>query len=813
MIPKHSRIVIVGGGIIGSSTAYHLSHYGETDCVILEQGSLTNGSTWHAAGLVGQLRTNANVTQLLKYSVELYDQLERETGHSTGWKMNGGLRLACQPERVRELRRQITMAHSFGLDMHYLSPQEVAKLCPILNIEGIIGAAYLPSDGQANPSDLSLALVKGAKAKGVKFIENCIVNDILTVNGRVAGIQTNHGEIKCEVLVCCAGLWSRAFGGLANVNIPIVPMKHHYIVTGVVDGVTSNMPTIRDPDRLIYFKEDVGGLVFGGYEPNPKRWEIEHPPSDFSFTLLDFDVDHFEPLMEAGLCRIPAMQSADIKFMTCGPESFTPDGNFILGEAPELRNFYIGTGFNAFGIASAGGAGRALAEWICQGSPTFDLSAVDIRRFGRVHRDKNWIEKRTVELCSKHYTIAWPHEEHTSGRPFFRSQLYYELKLANACFGEKMGWERVNWFAPVGNVAKDLYSFGRSNWFTKVGEEHFAVRESVGIIDQSSFAKFSLKGKNSLVVLQHLCANQLDRPIGSVTYTNMLNYKGGIECDITISRTSDDEFFIVAGTGYATHHFAHIQRQISTIADDLEFTDVSDQYSTLSISGPNSRKLLEKLLDRNLPNDNFPFLHCRRLNIFGYEVLAIRVSFAGELGWELHVQVAGAIPIYRALLQIGKEFELTNFGYRALESLRLEKGFLSLGSDIGPDYTPFEAGLQKTVQLNKKSPFIGQKALLDQIEQPLERRLTCFTTENSEIALLGRETIYRNGERAGWTSSAGWGYTVAKNIAYGYIRNSSGVTDEYLYDGVYEIEVEGVKYPATIESECLYDPRGDRMRS
>lgn len=813
MFPSQSKIVIIGGGIIGASTAYHLSRLDETDCVVLEQGKLTSGSTWHAAGLVGQLRSSANITQLLKYSVELYSQLESETGQATGWKMNGGLRLACHPERVREIKRQITMARSFGLEMFFLTSQEVSDLCPVLNVDDLIGAAFIPTDGQANPADITQALVRGAKSKGISFYEDCSVTSISTTNGRVSGLHTNHGHIDCEVIVNCAGFWSRSVGQMTDVNIPIVPMKHHYIVTGKVAGVTAEMPTLRDPDRLIYFKEDVGGLVFGGYELNPRMWDANPPPNDFCFTLLDFDVDHFEPLMQHGLNRIPAMAQADIKQMICGPESFTPDGNFILGESPQIRNFFVGTGFNAFGIASAGGAGKALAEWIASGGPSMDLGAVDIRRFGKVHSSDDWISQRTVELCSKHYAMGWPHEEHESARPYYKSVLYDELKTLNACFGEKLGWERPNWFSPKGVDPVDSPSFGRANWFEHVGCEHRAIRENVGVIDQSSFAKFMLQGENAASALEHMCSSRIDRPVGSVVYSQMLNEAGGIECDVTVTRLADDSFMIVAGTGYAFHHYHHIKKSIPETLQEVCLSEVTEQYSTLSVSGPNSRSLLQAITEQDMSAGAFPFLTSQNIMIAGLDVIAIRVSFAGELGWELHVPVSDTLKVFRQLIAAGKAHDLTHAGYRALDSLRLEKGFRALGSDIGPDFTPLEAGMRKLVKLNSGIPFVGRESLMEQEHYLLKRRLACFTSEDENTTLLGRETIYRNGMRVGWTTSAGWGYTVNKNIAYGYVRHDDGVSDEFLDEGEYELEVEEIRIPVKFESEVPYDPKSNRMRS
>ncbi|HET6221074.1 MAG TPA: FAD-dependent oxidoreductase, partial [Dongiaceae bacterium] len=489
-VPSQARAVIIGGGIIGCSTAYHLAKLGWQDVVLVERNKLTSGSTWHAAGLVGQLRTSANITQLLKYSVELYNKLEAETGQATGWKRNGGLRLACNEERMTEIKRQATTAHSFGLEMHLLTPKEAQELWPVMDIADLVGAAFLPTDGQANPADIAQALAKGARAGGVKIIEDCPVTGIRIENGRATGVVTAAGEIRADIVVNCAGQWAREVGRLAGVSVPLQSMQHQYIVTEPIAGVPRNLPTLRDPDRLIYFKEEVGGLVIGGYEPNPIPWALDGIPQGFHFTLLESNWDHFEPVMTQALGRVPALETAGIKQLINGPESFTPDGNFILGEAPELQRFYVGAGFNAFGIASGGGAGRALAEWIAGGEPPMDLWPVDIRRFGALHRDRNWVLTRTIEAYGKHYTLAWPHEEHESGRPLRVSPLYQRLNAQGACFGSKLGWERPNWFAPQGIEPRDIYSYGRQNWFEAVGAEHRAAREGVALFDQTSFAKF-----------------------------------------------------------------------------------------------------------------------------------------------------------------------------------------------------------------------------------------------------------------------------------------------------------------------------------
>ncbi len=762
--------------------------------------------------MVGQLRTSANITQLLKYSVELYDKLEQETGLATGWKRNGGLRLACNAERMTEIKRQATTAHSFGLEMHILSPNEAQDLWPIMDVADVVGAAFLPTDGQANPADIAQALAKGARMGGVRIIEDCSVMEVKQKNRRVTGVVTDLGNIQAEIVVNCAGQWARAIGQLAGVNVPLVSVQHQYIVTEAIAGVTKNLPTLRDPDRLTYYKEEVGGLVMGGYEPNPIPWAERGIPDGFEFQLLNENWDHFEPIMELAIGRVPALQTAGVKQLINGPESFTPDGNFILGEAPELRNFYVGAGFNAFGIASAGGAGRALAEWIANGEPTMDLWPVDIRRFGQPHQSVDWVRTRTLEAYGKHYTMAWPFEEHHSGRPLRTSPLYNELKKHSAVFGEKMGWERANWFAPVGVEARDIYSYGRQNWFAHVGEEHRACREAVALFDESSFAKFSLMGKDAERALQWICANDVAKPIGSLTYTQMLNRRGGIECDLTVARVATDEFYIVTGTGFATHDFSWIERNIPGDCD-VRLSDVTSSYAVLALMGPRARDVLSAVNDADVSNTAFPFATSQNMAIAGAPVRALRVTYVGELGWELHLPTEAALGVFEALMHAGEPHGIRLAGYRAIESLRLEKGYRAWGSDIGPDHTPLEAGLAWAVKLQHDIPFLGRDALLTQKNHPLIKRLACLTVDDPATVLLGRETIYRDGEPVGWLSSAGWGYTVNMNIGYGYVRRAEGVSDEWLNSGSYELEVASERVAATLHLTPLYDPASRRVRS
>ena len=802
-LPSSSKTVIIGGGIIGCSTAYHLAKIG-VETVLLERKKLTSGTTFHAAGLVGQLRSNANITQLLGYSVQLYNKIEQETGLSTGWKMNGGLRLACTKERWTEVKRQATTAHSFGLEMDLLTPKEALDLWPLMNIDDVIGAAFMPTDGQANPSDITQALAKGARMAGAKIFEDTKVLDLEIDNGKIKAVITEHGRIECEKVVVCAGQWTREFAKRFGVNVPLVSMEHQYMVTAEIEGMPKNLPTLRDPDRLTYYKEEVGGLVMGGYESNPIPWATTGIPKGFHYSLLDSNYDHFEQLMELSLGRVPALERVGIKTLTNGPESFTPDGNFIIGEAPELSNFFVGAGFNAFGIAAGGGAGMALAEWVHAGEPPYDLWSADIRRFGRPHFDTDWVRTRTVEAYSKHYTMDWPHEENQSGRPCRQSPLYETLKDQGACFGEKLGWERPNWFADAvyGETAQDVYSFDRQNWFNAVGREHNAVRKTAVLFDQSSFAKFSLKGPDALEALSWIAANNVAKPVGSLIYTQMLNDRGGIECDLTVARVANNEYYIVTGTGFATHDFDWITRNIPA-GLNCQLFDITSSNAVLSLMGPTARDILQLVTNDDVSNTSFKFGTVKTISIAGCPVQAMRVTYVGELGWELHLPVEYATAVYQVVMIAGKHHGLINAGYRAIESCRLEMGYRAWGSDLGPDHTPYEAGLGWAVKMATNQPFKGRQAMALQKQNGVKKMLAGFTVNDPDVVLLGRETIYRNGIRVGWLSSGGFGYTVKQSIGYGYIRDPKGVDKDYIEAGDYELEVAAVRMPCKVHLKPL----------
>lgn len=811
-LPDRAQIVVIGGGIIGCSTAYHLARDHKADVVLLEQGRLTGGSTWHAAGLVGQLRSSASITQVLKYSTELYRKLAGETGLETGWKMTGCLRLATTEDRWTEYKRLATTAGSFGMEMHLLSPSEVKAMWPLMDVSDLIGASFLPSDGQASPSDITQSLAKGARMHGAKLFEEVEVTGFDMKDGRITAVNTSAGRIACEKVVNCGGMWARQIGAMAGINVPLQPVKHQYIITEKIEGLSADVATIRDPDRRTYFKEEVGGLVMGGYEPNPIAWTTGDVPQKFQFQLFDDDWDHFEQHLEQAIARIPVLENTGVKQMINGPESFTPDGNFILGSAPECANMYVGAGFNAFGIASGGGAGWVLAQWVMQGEAPMDLWVVDIRRFSGLHRDREWVRDRTLEAYGKHYTIAFPHEEYESGRPAIVSPLYERLKGHRAVFGSKLGWERPNWFTPEGMERHDIYSMGRQNWFAPVGEEHRCVREAVGVFDQSSFAKYEVFGKDAGEALERICANRVARQVGRLTYTQLLNSRGGIECDLTVARLAEDRFYIVTGTGFRTHDAAWIRDHIPS-GMDAQIVDMTEEFGTLSLMGPRSRDVLQAICAEDCSNAAFPFGHVRILTIAGHPVRALRVTYVGELGWELHMPLAATGDVFDALMAAGKPFGIRPVGYRALESLRLEKGYRAWGSDITPNDSPFEAGLGWAVKLRSEMSFLGREAS-EKVANGIPRKvLATFTVDNPDVVLLGRETILRDGVFAGYLTSGGFGYTVGKPIGFGYVRNAEGVTEEYLRCGKYELVVAQEKVPAKIHLSPLVDPSNSRIKA
>jgi 4-methylaminobutanoate oxidase (formaldehyde-forming) len=736
-----AQVVIIGGGIIGCSTAYHLTKMGWQDVVIIEKGELTSGSTWHAAGLVGQLRSERNITRMLQYSVSLYGQLEAETGLTTGWKMSGCLHLASTPERMYELRKGATTARSFGLEMQLISPKEACDLCPIISLDGIIGAAFMPTDGQADPAGITQALAKGARNRGATIYEHTLVTGFAFDKKRVTAVKTDKGDIKCEIVVNCTGMWGYQMGEMLGVNTPVVPFQHQFLVTEEIEGLPTDLPTIRDKDSLLYYKEEVGGLVMGGYERNGIPWGVDGVPNDFISQLLDEDFDHFQQLSDPAMQRTPCLAEAGISRLVNGPEGFTPDGDAIMGPAPELDNVFVAVGFNAFGIAAGGGAGRMMAEWIIAGEPSLDIWPLDIRRFGSHHRSRIYNVERTREIYGKHYTIHWPHEEHDSARGIRRSPLYFLLKEKGAVYGAKYGWERANWFAPAGVPREDERTFEMPNWFEHVAAEHTNAREKVVLIDQSSFCKFAVQGPGALNFLNQLSVNQIDRPVGKVVYTQMCNPRGGIECDLTIGRLAEDKFLLVVGTAFGQRVDWWLNHHLPTDGS-VVINDVTSAYSVINVIGPRSRELMQKLTAADISNNGFPFGTCRHLTVGYAPLISFRITYVGELGYELYIPTEFAAHVYESLWAAGQDLGIKNAGYRTIASLHLEKGYADWGSELTPEYTPYDAGLGFCVAL-AKDEFIGKEALARIKSAGSHWKLCSFTIDTVKPLMLQEKHLLR----------------------------------------------------------------------
>ncbi len=808
--PDQAQYVVVGGGIMGCATAYHLAKSGCKDVVLIERAKLTSGSTWHAAGAVAQYRSNANLMYLIAYGVDLYARLEAETGQATGWRQLGGMRLTTNKDRRKEYERSITTARSFGLEMQLLTPREAQAKFPLVTVDDVDCALYVPTDGTVSPSDVTMALARGARQRGVRIFEDTRATGFQVRDGRLVGIETSRGTIRCERAALCTGIWSREVGKLAGVNVAIQPSHHCYFVTERIDGITPDLPFMRDPDLWHYFREEVGGLMVGQYEPDP----IPFPsrlPEDFEFRLMPENLDHFMPHLIPLLKRIPALESVGIKKWFNGLESFTEDQQPVLGESPEVSGLFVGCGFNAYGISAGGGFGMALAHWMQENEPPFDLWACDVRRFGAPHRSDRAVLERAVEGQGRHYTIHWPFEEVTATRPLRRSALYDRLKASRACFGEKAGWERPTWFAPEGVEPVDGHSFGKPRWFSHVAAEHAACRNAAMVLDMSSFSKALLVGRDAEGILQRLCSPDMSMPVGKVAHTLMLNRKGGIECDMTVARIERDAFYLVMGTATATRDFARIRGAIPADAH-ASLIDQTSAFGVLAVMGPRSREILQSICEDDLGNDAFPFGQTREVCVAGAPVRALRITFVGELGWELHIPTEFMLTVYDTLKAAGAPHGLRDGGYRALDSLRLEKANKIWAADISPDDTPLEAGIRYAVSFRKNVDFVGRAALLAQRDAPLRKRLAIVSIEDSEILLLGRETIYRNGERIGWLRSGGYGHTVKRGIGLGYVTHPEGVTDDFLASGAYELEVAMQRVPATMHLAPLYDPKGERPR-
>ena len=819
-LPPRARVVIIGGGVIGTSVAYHLAQLGWTDVLLLEQGQLSCGTTWHAAGLVGQLRASENGTRLVQYSTELYARLEAETGLGTGFRRCGGVTVARTPDRMTQLRRTAAAAEAYQLECELISPQRARELYPIMRTDDLAGAIWLPGDGRANPTDLTAALARGARDKGVTIRERTRVTGILVadgaVKGSVTGVRTDRGDVEAEVVVNCAGQWAKQVGAMAGVTVPLHSAEHFYVVTEQVDGVHRDFPVLRDPDGYTYIKEEVGGLVVGGFEPDAKPWVAPDAlPYPFEFQLLDEDWDHFAILMDSAIARIPVLAETGIKMFYNGPESFTPDNQFILGEAPELRNFFVAAGFNSVGIASAGGAGRALAEWITSGEPDLDLSAVDIRRFARFNGNNQWLHDRVSEVLGLHYAVPWPNRELASARPFRRSPAYHLLKQANASFGSKMGWERANFFAPPGQPAGIEYGWGQQNWQPWSSAEQRAARTGVALFDQTSFSKYLVTGRDAEQVLQWLCTADVAVAPGRTVYTGMLNARGTYEADITVTRLSADEFLLVSSAATTERDKDHITRRMPAGAH-ASLVDVTSAFAVYGVMGPRSRDLLSLLSRSDLSDEAFPFGSSREIDLGYATVRATRITYVGELGWELYVPAEFAVGAYEDLTAAGAGLGLANAGYYAIESLRLEKAYRAFGRELTPDYNPAEAGLLFACKLKKDIPFLGRDAVEQARTAGPRRRLVSLVLADvgQDAMIWGGELVLRDGAAVGQVTSGAWGETVGGCVGLAYIRHPDGhvLTADVVRAGEYQVDVGGRLYPAAVHLRPPFDPAGDRIK-
>jgi 4-methylaminobutanoate oxidase (formaldehyde-forming) len=813
-LPSRARIVIIGGGIIGSSVAYHLTKLGETDIVLLEQGQLSSGTTWHAAGLVGQLRASESGTRLVQYSAQLYQALEAETGLATGYKQCGGLTVARTPERMVQLLRTAAQAEAFNLECEILTPAQALDRVPILETGDIQGAIWLPLDGTANPADVTQSLAKGARMGGARILERTRVLGITTRDGVVTGVDTDKGFIEAEIVVNCAGQWAKAIGAMCGVNVPLHSAEHFYVVTERIEGVDRMMPILRDPDGYTYMKEEVGGLVVGGFEPEAKPWVApDQLPYPFEFQLLEEDWDHFEILMESALHRVPVLQQTGIKKFYNGPESFTPDNQFIMGEAPELKNFFVGAGFNSVGIASAGGAGRALAAWIVNGEPQSDLVGVDIRRFAPFNGNNQWLRARVGEVLGLHYSVPWPNREFTTARPFRQSPLHERVAGANASFGSKMGWERPNFFAPAGVEPTIEYAWGKQNWMPWVDEEQRATREAVALFDETSFGKLLVKGVDAERLLQWLCTADVAVPVGGVVYTGALNARGTYEADVTITRTARDEFLWVTGSASVARDAAWIRKHTESDMH-VEVVDVSSAYAVLGVMGPKSRELLQRVSRTDFSNEAFPFATSQLVDLGFYTVRATRLTYVGELGWELYIPSEFANSVFDLLHATGADLGVRNAGYYAINALRLEKAYRAFGPELNPDYNPVEAGLLFACKLKTDIPFLGRDAVELAKQAGPRRKLVSLVLDDPEVMIWGGELVLRDGVSVGQVVSAAWGTALNAGVCLAYVWNRDGrpVTTDDLTAGVYQVNVGGNVTGATLHLKPPFDPTNARIK-
>ncbi len=809
-LPDRTEIVVIGGGIVGCSIAYHLTRRDISDVLLLEQGALTCGTTWHAAGLVSQLKSTHSLTRLATYSARLFEELEDETGQATGYRTPGSISVADNEQRWEEILRGATMAEGVGVDTRVIDLDEAERLWPLMRTDDLVGALYIPRDGQTSPVDTTMALAKGAKSRGARIVEGVAVTDLKVVDGKVCGVVTEQGEIEAETVVLASGMWTRHLAARIGVNVPLQACEHFYIVTEPIEGMEIGTPTLRDPGNYTYFKEETGKLMAGFFEPRGKVWRTDRIPRDFSFGTLDEDWEHLGPIFERAAHRVPALGECGLQLFFNGPESFTPDGVYYLGEAPEVDGCFVAAGFNSVGIQSAGGVGWALADWIADRRPPMDLNSVDIRRALPFQADTDYLQDRVSESLGLLYAMHWPFRQYESARGRRLSPLHDRIAAAGAVFGETAGWERPNWYAREGQSAEYEYSYGKQNWHDNMVRECLGVRESVGLFDQTSFAKFTVEGPDALAVLNTLSVADIDAPVGKAVYTQWCNEAGGIEADLTVNRTGDDEFFVVTAAASETRDWAWLRRACRD--RQVALTNVTHDQAMIGLMGPKSRAVLSALTDADLSNAGFEFGAGRSIKLGGVDVFALRMSYVGDLGWELYIANADAVGVYDALTEQGRPHGLVHAGYHAMNSLRLEAGMRHWGHDVTDEDTPLEAGLGFTVAWDKPVDFNGRSALEAQRGRPRTKRLVQLRIEDPDLLTYHDEPLYRDGAVVGRISSSMWSATQDRCCAMGYVQHHEAVTKDWLDSGSWETNIAGRRVPVSTSIRSWFDPDNQRPK-
>ena len=810
-LPKKTRVAIVGGGVIGCSIAYHLTKIGWDDVILLERKQLTSGTTWHAAGLIGQLRDSQNMTKLAKYTAELYLGLEEETGQAIGYKINGSLSTATHAGRMEDLARRADMAKVFGLAVDVLGPDGCKDHYPPLNVDDVIGGIFIPSDGQADPVGITQALAKGARMGGAQIFEQTKVEEVLIDDGKAVGVRTDKGDVAADIVVLACGMWTREFASRIGVNVPLHACEHFYILTEPHKAITPDLPVYRDYDSFAYYKEDAGKMLLGAFEPVAKPWGMEGIPDDFEFGQLPDDFDHFMPILEGAMHRLPFFEEAGIQTFFCGPESFTHDDRYHMGPAPEVDGLFVAAGLNSIGIQSAGGIGKALAEWMRDGLPPSDLNSVDIRRNMPFQGNRRYLHDRVKETLGLLYDVHWPFYQFKTARGVRRTPLHDRHAANGACFGETAGWERANWFAPEGVEPTYEFSYTRQNWFEYSAAEHMAVRENVGLIDMSSFAKIRVQGPDAENVLNNISANDVAIEPDRIVYTQWLNEHGGIESDLTVTRLADDDFMIVTSAGSQVRDLHWLKSRTPSDARCVA-TDVTSGLAVLAVMGPKARDVLQSLTPTDLSNDAFPFATSREIEL-GYGIVrASRITYVGELGWELYVPTEFAAHIYDEITAAGAEHGMASIGMHAVNSLRIEKAYRHWGHDISDEESPIESGLGFAVAWDKAGGFIGRDSLLRQRDAGVNKRMVQFLLKDPAALLYHNEPIWCNNKIVGDLTSGMYGHTIGTCLGMGYVSHEDGVSKEFLESSVFEIEVAGVRYGAKPSLRAFYDPKSKLVR-